>query len=305
MDSSDGAAKPSRRELLLAVASLYLTSASCTREEPRSAMTQTSEATKSQAARQPLLFVGHGSPMNAIEDNAWSQAFKELGQKIAAPKAILCVSAHWYVPGTFVTDNAAPKTIHDFGGFPRELFEVQYPARGDGALASHIVKLLDREQAAPRSDWGLDHGTWSVLVHLFPKADVPVLQLSIDRRAAMTTHLSIGKGLSALRDEGVLIIGSGNVTHNLRHAFTSDGKTCPPWAATFDADVARAMEQRDHDFLARALDNEAGRLSHPSPDHYLPLLYVAGAASQADRVSFPITGFDYGSLSMRSVLYTA
>jgi 4,5-DOPA dioxygenase extradiol len=255
-------------------------------------------------ARMPVLFVGHGSPMNALEDNPYSRAWRALGASIPEPSAILAVSAHWYVDGTYLTNNAAPETLHDFGGFPRALHEVQYPARGDEALAKRIADLLSRDGASTRGDWGLDHGTWSVLVHLRPKADVPVVQLSIDRRAKPETHLAIGRALAPLREQGVLILASGNVTHNLRHAMSmmaSGGTSSPAWATNFDANIAKAVEQRDHDYLARAASTDEGRMAHPSPDHYFPLLYAAGATSEGDVSTFPVTGMDLGSLSMRSI----
>lgn len=256
------------------------------------------------ATRMPVLFLGHGSPMNAITDTPYGRAWHELGAAIPTPRAILCISAHWYVDGTFVTGNAAPRTIHDFGGFPQALFEVQYPARGDTALADRVAALLASHHAAPDSAWGLDHGTWSVLVHLRPDADVPVIQLSIDRRAPATTHLAIGRSLAPLRDQGVLIVGSGNVTHNLGFAMRARGGETPSWAANVDDTVARAVAEHDGDALVRLLDTADGRMSHPSPDHYYPLLYAMGASNDADAVSFPVTGFDLGSLSMRSIRFT-
>jgi 4,5-DOPA dioxygenase extradiol len=255
--------------------------------------------------RMPVLFVGHGSPMNAIDDNEWSRGFQKLGQLLPEPKAILSISAHWYVPGTFVTGDEHPRTIHDFGGFARELYEQRYPAPGSIELAKRVAKLVG-EGASLRTDWGLDHGTWTVLKHLRPKADVPVVQLSIDARLPPAGHLAIGQTLAPLRDDGVLILGSGNVTHNLRHAFTSwqRGETqTPPWAAAFDRDVANAAQQHDGAALARLSESDPGRLSHPTPDHYFPLLYTAGAADSRDAVKFPVSGFDMGSLSMRSILY--
>lgn len=255
----------------------------------------------SQPARMPVLFLGHGSPMNALEDNAWSRGFKAIGLALPRPRAVLCISAHWFVPGTFTTANEAPETLHDFGGFPQELLDVQYPAPGDVKLAQRVVKLLGEERASPSRHWGLDHGTWSVLRHLLPKADVPVVQLSLDRRLAAEGHLALGEKLKELRDEGVLVLGSGNLTHNLRHAMTHGGEATPDWAARFDRDVASAVAQHDGAFLTKALATEAGRMSHPWPDHYLPLLYAVGAAERGDAVSFPLEGFDLGSLSMRSV----
>jgi 4,5-DOPA dioxygenase extradiol len=258
----------------------------------------------STSPRMPMLFVGHGSPMNAIEDNTWSRGFKALGERLPQPRGILCVSAHWYGAGTRVTGNERPETIHDFGGFPDELQRVQYPAPGDVALARRVSTLLPG--ASVSLDWGLDHGTWSVLCHLRPAADCPVVQLSIDAALSGEQHLALGKALSPLRDEGVLLLGSGNIVHNLRDAFgrmkRGDVQT-PEWARGFDTDVERALLQHDGAYLARAHTDARGRDAHPTPEHYLPLLYVAGAARSTDGVSFPITGFELGSLSMRAVRY--
>jgi 4,5-DOPA dioxygenase extradiol len=249
----------------------------------------------------PALFVGHGSPMNAIQETPWSRGWAALGAALPTPRAILCISAHWYVRGVHVTGNPAPKLIYDFAGFPPELYKMRYPAPGDPELAQRIAALLGGG-ASVRDDWGLDHGSWSVLCHLRPAADVPVLQLSIDRGASVARHLDLGRALAPLREQGVLIAGSGNITHNLMHAMRWDGREQPSWAVRFDDDVARALEQRDVGFLVRALESDAGRRAHPSPDHYLPLLYAVGAAEEAASVRFPITGFDLGSLSMRSVV---
>jgi 4,5-DOPA dioxygenase extradiol len=258
------------------------------------------------AVRMPVLFLGHGSPMNAIEDNIWSRAFKQLGQQLPRPRAVLCVSAHWYGEGSLVTGNELPETLHDFGGFPEALQQVKYPAPGDVALAQRVVQLLPAARLS--NDWGLDHGTWSVLRHLRPAADCPVLQLSLDARLPGDQHWELGRALAPLRDEGVLIVGSGNIVHNLRDAFgrmrRGDGQT-PDWASSFDADAERAIVQHDAAYLARAHQDGRGRDAHPTPEHYLPLLYVVGAASDADRVSFPIKGFDAGSLSMRAVRFDA
>jgi 4,5-DOPA dioxygenase extradiol len=256
--------------------------------------------------RLPVLFVGHGNPMNAILDNQWSRGFRSLAGLLPRPQAIVCVSAHWYVPGTYVTGEERPETIHDFGGFPAELYAMRYPAPGDPALARRILRLVGEDRAALRTDWGLDHGTWSVLVHLRPGADVPVVQLSIDYRLSAADHLDVGRALAPLRQEGVLLLASGNIVHNLRHAFTSmrRGETATPdWASRFDADIAAALEQHDGAFLARSALSDTGRVAHPTPDHYLPLLYAAGAADERDAVRFPVTGFDMTSLSMRAVLF--
>ena len=260
----------------------------------------------SSPTRQPVLFVGHGSPMNALDDNQWSRGFSALGKGLAKPRAVLCVSAHWFIEETALTGESAPKTIHDFGGFPRPLYEMQYAAPGAPELAARAAALLG-PGAQLRTDWGLDHGAWSVLVHLLPNHDVPVVQLSIDAGKEPVEHLALGRALRGLRDEGVLILGSGNLTHNLRHAMTSmrrgDSST-PDWARRFDEDLARAIEQRDDGFLVRALASPDGQASHPSPDHYLPLLYAYGATEERDIPSYPINGFDLGSLSMRSVLWS-
>jgi 4,5-DOPA dioxygenase extradiol len=255
-------------------------------------------------SKMPVIFVGHGSPMNALEDNVWTRGFADLGQNLPEPKGILAISAHWYLPGTFLTGNDQPPTIHDFGGFPRELFEIQYPAKGDPKLAERVASMLAERRARLRDDWGLDHGTWTVLHHLRPAADVPVVQLSIDARLRPEEHLAIGRALAPLREQGVLIFGTGNVTHNLREAFRSLGRKdvpTPGWARTFDTELAAAIDQRDTARLATITETDAYRMSHPTPDHYLPLLYAAGATDDGDAVSYPTSGWDAGSLSMRSV----
>ena len=255
--------------------------------------------------RLPVLFVGHGSPMNAIEDNRWSRGFRALARDLPRPRAVLAVSAHWYVEGTHTTVSPRPETIHDFGGFPEPLYRMRYPAPGDPALARQVAGMLAARGATATAEWGLDHGTWSVLLHLLPAADVPVVQLSIDGRLPPGEHLAIGRALAPLRDQGVLILGSGNVTHNLGHAFSSAQRgitATPDWARRFDQEAAEALARHDGEALARAIESDAGRMSHPTPDHYLPLLYVAGAAEAGDPVRFPIEGFDLASLSMRSAL---
>ncbi len=255
--------------------------------------------------RMPVLFVGHGSPMNAIEDNVWSRAFRSIASQLPRPKAILSVSAHWYVSGTWVTGNSRPETVHDFGGFPEPLYRIQYPAPGGPDLADRVIGVVGGETAKLSFDWGLDHGSWSVLLHLFPDADIPVVQLAIDYDLPPAGHFAIGRKLAPLRDEGILIMGSGNITHNLRHAMTSYQRgeaATPDWALGFDSDTASALEKHDTGFLVHALENDIGRMNHPTSDHYLPLLYAAGAADAGDAVRFPITGFDLSSLSMRAVI---
>ena len=256
-------------------------------------------------ARMPALFIGHGNPMNAIEDNRWSRAQVALAARLPVPRAILAVSAHWYVDGLHATGAARPETIHDFGGFPDELYRVQYPAPGDPALARQVVALLGARRASVTGGWGLDHGTWSVLRHLRPAADVPVVQLSLDASLSPADHLAVGRALAPLRDDGVLLLASGNLTHNLRHAFGAwhRGDTATPaWATAFEEGALRAVAERDLAWLAGALERDEGRLAHPTPDHWLPLLYAVGAARDDERVESVIEGFDMGSLSMRSFL---
>jgi len=254
----------------------------------------------------PAVFFGHGNPMNALLDNAYTQGWAAIGQEIPRPKAVLSISAHWFIPGTSVTAMPAPRTIHDFGGFPPELYQVDYPAPGDQALADRVRDLLAPMPVFRDRSWGLDHGTWTVLRHVFPRAGIPVVQLSMDQRIPLADHLEIGRKLAPLRDEGVLIMGSGNITHNLRHAMASYQRgesSTPDWAIRFDADVARSAEKHDTDFLIRAVENDDGRMAHPTLDHYLPLLYVAGASGDGDIIRFPITGFDLSSLSMRAIVF--
>lgn len=256
--------------------------------------------------RMPVLFVGHGSPMNAVLDNAWSQGFTKLGTLAPRPQAILAVSAHWFVDGTYLMSNAQPKTIHDFGGFPQELYEIEYPAPGKPELAAHVRQLIGEQRATLNDQWGLDHGTWSVLRHMFPDARVPVVQLSLDRRLQMREHHELARSLRALRDEGVLIVASGNIVHNLRDAMqrmSIGGSDTPDWAQRFDADTSQALLQHDAASLVAAWPGELGRRAHPSPDHYIPLLYAQAASDERDRVTFPIEGFDAGSISMRAVMF--
>lgn len=254
-------------------------------------------------SRTPVLFVGHGSPMHGIEDNAWSRGFAGLTEGMARPEAVLVISAHWETDGTATTGNAEPRTIHDFGGFPQALHEVQYPAPGHVELAE---KVADATGGEVRTDWGLDHGTWCVLRRMFPEADVPVVQLSIDRGKRFDEHLALGRSLASLRDEGVLVLGSGNIVHNLRdaigHMRTGDLST-PAWAARFDEATAQAVQEHDLDALAALGSSPDARQAHPSLEHWIPMLYAAGASRSDDAVSFPIQGFDWGSLSMRAVRF--
>jgi 4,5-DOPA dioxygenase extradiol len=251
----------------------------------------------------PALFLGHGNPMNALRDNGYSRAWRRIGKELPAPRAILAISAHWYVPFTGVTIAARPRTIHDFGGFPRELYEVQYPAPGDPKLARRVQALLAPLPVALDDAWGLDHGTWSVLRHVYPHADVPIVQLGIDETRPAGFHLEIGRKLAPLRSEGVLIVGSGNLVHNL-HAYAWGDQRSEPydWAVRFENEAKRLLVAGDHAALARyeQLGPDA-LLAIPTPDHYLPLLYVIGSGQPGAAVTFPVEGVDGGSISMLAV----
>ncbi|MDE3010954.1 MAG: 4,5-DOPA dioxygenase extradiol [Pseudomonadota bacterium] len=242
--------------------------------------------------------------MLAITDNPYADAWQALGRTLPRPRAIVAVSAHWFGPGTAVTAQARPQTIHDFGGFPRALFEVQYPAPGDPTLAQRLVELLAPQTAVRLSeDWGLDHGSWSVLRHLYPAADIPVVQLSLDARQSPDWHFALGRRLAPLRDEGVLLLGSGNLVHHLGRVEWRDNAPPHPWASSADQWFAERIAARDFDALCRISDfDAAARLAVPSPDHYLPLLHVLGASDEHDRISFPIEGIDLAAISMRSCL---
>lgn len=221
------------------------------------------------------------------------------------PKAILCVSAHWYIPSVAVTAMAQPRTIHDFGGFPRELFEVQYPAPGSPELAARVQQLIGGNVVADKSAWGLDHGTWSALVHVFPEADIPVVQLSINEIEPASFHYELAKKLAPLRDEGVLVMGSGNLVHNLHtYAWGRHGVEPFDWALRFDEMARTLISDGKHAPLIdyEALGNDA-LLSVPTPDHYIPLLYVLGLCRDDDEISFPVSGFDGGSISMTAVRF--
>jgi len=252
----------------------------------------------------PALFVGHGNPINALERNAYSDRCRDMGASLARPRAVLCGSAHWYVEAPLVTAMEAPRTIHDFGGFPPELYEVDYPAPGSPAVAEEVRALVAPTGVTVGLDrsWGLDHGTWSVLVHMFPDADVPVVQLSIDRSQPPAAHYRLGAALAPLADTGVLVVGSGNVVHNLE-AYAWGRHPAEPfdWAVRFDAEVRRLIDAGDHDALVHydRLGPDA-RLSVPTPDHYLPLLYVIALAG-GRTVTYPVRGIEGGSLSMLAV----
>jgi 4,5-DOPA dioxygenase extradiol len=251
----------------------------------------------------PAIFFGHGNPMNAVLNNDYTEGWRRIGETTARPRAILSISAHWFVPKTGVTISTAPRTIHDFGGFPRELYRVRYPAPGDPQLARRVQEMLAALPVDLDDSWGLDHGTWSVLRHAYPAADVPVVQLSIDETRPPAFHFEIGRKLAPLRGEGVLIVGSGNLVHNL-HAYAWGRHMPEPydWAVHFESEAKSLLLAGETRPLIEyeTLGREA-LLSIPTPDHYLPLLYVIGTRQQGDSVTFPVEGVDGGSISMLSV----
>lgn len=251
----------------------------------------------------PAIFFGHGNPMNAITSNGYTDAWRRIGEQVPRPKGILAISAHWYVPATGVTIATSPRTIHDFGGFPAELYQVQYPAPGDPALARRVQQLLTPLEVKLDEDWGLDHGTWSVLKHVYPAADVPVVQLSLDETQHAAFHFEVGERLASLREEGILIAGSGNLVHNLHtYAWGRYSRDPYDWAVRFESSARELMLSGD--FTPLVNYERLGRdatLSVPTPEHYLPLLYVLGTLQAGEGIRFPVEGVDGGSISMLAV----
>ena len=252
-------------------------------------------------SQMPAVFIGHGSPMNALERNRYTDAWRALGASLAKPKAVLCISAHWLTRGLAVTAMPLPRTIHDFGGFPQALFDVRYPASGSPALAARVRDMLSPLPVTMDMEWGLDHGAWSVLVHLLPNADVPVVQLSLDATQPEAFHYAIGQRLSALRDEGVLILATGNVVHNLRRLNMQSGMA-HEWATRFEAFAKRAITARDHaaliDWKAQGAD---AALSIPTPEHYWPLLPILGTQAVDEPAEIVIDGIELGAISLLTV----
>lgn len=252
--------------------------------------------------KMPVLFIGHGSPLNAIENNTFTQAWRQQAKSLPPPKAIVVISAHWYTEGVAITTAEFPKTIHDFYGFPPELFAVQYPAKGNPELAKQIQAMLAPEikVIADNGQWGFDHGAWSILVHLFPNADIPVIQLSIDGTQPHEYHFQIGQKLQPLREQGILIIGSGNIVHNLR-MIKWQGDTSPyPWATAFNTFVKEAVVEFGYQDLINYQVHKDAKQSVPTEEHYLPFLYILGCRTPEDKMDIFADEYSLGSLSMTS-----
>jgi len=251
----------------------------------------------------PALFIGHGSPMNTLETNVFTQRWRELALTIGRPNAILALSAHWYVPATAVTSMENPRTIHDFSGFPRELSEFEYPAPGSPALATRVAETISSQDVIQdEAQWGLDHGTWSVLAQMYSEADIPVVQLSLNSTFSAGEHLEVGKALHALRREGVLILCSGNVVHHLGMLDRSQHDSVYGWAQQFDAEVQQLMTS-DPAALPQIVDHPEWLKAAPTPEHFIPLLYLAGIASEAGSgCEVVVEGGTMGSLTMTSFI---
>lgn len=252
----------------------------------------------------PSLFIGHGNPMNVLGSNEFTQGWKRIGESFEKPQAILAISAHWYAPGIGVTVSTNPRTIYDFYGFPNALYEVQYPVLGDPVLAERVRQLLKPIAVEQDKTWGLDHGVWTILKHMYPLADVPVVQLKIDASQSLEFHFELGNRLAPLRGEGVLILGSGNLVHNLRaYSWNRPDADAYDWATRFERRIVNSIDDRRFSelLLLESMGRDAA-LAVPSPDHYLPLLYTLGSVQSNDQLSWPILGFEGGSISMRSFI---
>jgi 4,5-DOPA dioxygenase extradiol len=255
--------------------------------------------------KMPILFVGHGSPMNAIAENSFTRMLGLSAERIPKPQAILVVSAHWMTKGTWVTAMKQPKTIHDFYGFPQELYNIDYAAPGSSDVATEIQNLINEPKINLDEDsWGLDHGTWSVLRHMYPQADIPVLQLSLDLSKSPDYHFQIGQQLQKLREKGVLIIGSGNIIHNLRRIIWEENAKPFDWALEYDEWIKKNLIERNFKALIKDFaSSQAGKLAVPTPDHYYPLLYILGAAEKSDDLKFEFEEFQNASISMRTLIF--
>ncbi len=250
--------------------------------------------------KMPVLFVGHGNPMNVMEDNEFSRAWDAAGQALPIPKAVICISAHWVTRGTLVTAMDKPRTIYDFYGFPPELYEIRYNAPGAPDLAKQVRRIIKNTEVKPDLDWGLDHGTWIVLKRMFPRADVPVIQMSLDANIEPQKHYDISRQLKELREEGILIVGSGNIVHNLRMARFDD--SAYDWAVNFDQRIANWITQNDHDpIIHYEKGDQAAALAVNTAEHYVPLLYSLALKEENEPVSFFADKVMGGAISMRSV----
>lgn len=250
----------------------------------------------------PLMFIGHGSPMNGIEDNEFSMKWEQLGKEIPLPAAVLCISAHWLTKGTHVTAMEHPQTIHDFGGFPKALFDVQYPAPGNPTLAKETASLIHKTSVGLDHEWGLDHGTWSIVKRMYPEANIPVLQLSIDYSKGPQYHYELARELETLRKKGVLIIGSGNMVHNLRIMDWHRLDSGYDWAIDINEKFKKAILSGDHKSLINVEGfGQAGKLSIPTPEHYLPLMYILGLTNDKEKTTIFNDKLVMGSISMTSI----
>lgn len=254
-------------------------------------------------SKMPVVFIGHGSPMNAIEDNIFTNNWKDIAQKIPKPKAIIAFSAHWYTKGTKIMNEENPKTIYDMYGFPEELYEIIYNSPGDPKLAEYSKSLISMNSQYDDS-WGIDHGTWSVLVHMYPNRDIPVFQISIDATAPPEIHYKIGQELKSLRDQGVLLFGSGNIVHNLRMIDWNMKESGFNWAYEFDNYIRKNIENKNHENIINYSSlGESAKLAVPTPDHFYPLFYTLGATDAEDKISVYNNSCTMGSLSMTSYLF--
>ncbi len=263
------------------------------------------DALPGERQRMPVLFAGHGSPMIALEDNGLTRKLGEIGKGLPRPRAILCISAHWITKGSFVSTSPSPAMIYDMYGFPDALYRVQYPAPGFPEGGEEVIQTLGKDLIHPDNEWGFDHGNWTIMKHLFPKADIPVFQMSIDYEKPMEYHFELASRLKPLRDKGILIIGSGNITHNLRELDFSDVNARPfDWAREFDEKIKSSLDSGNAQGLIRYQEaGSSARLAVPEPSHYFPLVYTAGLRDTNEEAVYFNDVFQYGSLSMRSVVF--